>query len=341
MFIDPHVHCRDGNESYKETIAHALSVAERAGFTAIFDMPNTDPPIISRQQAAERIKLSKKANSPVLYGLHMALTADADQVRQAVDAYDEFPEVVGFKLYAGHSVGNIGITSLEQQRHIYQTLVMCGYRGVIAVHCEKDDMINRELWDPENPVTHANSRPPEAEIAAVKDQVQLAIDYGFRGTLHIVHISVPEAVDLVDEARRKIRVTCGATPHHLLLDTGRLQMPDGLLYKMNPPLRPEGMPGKLFSYLKHGKIDWIETDHAPHTMKEKTAAPFMSGMPSLHYYPRFVNWLRKNGFSEQQIKDLTFDNVSKAYGMQVKQRQCEPSTNLGNEYPYDPFKGVF
>ncbi len=340
MFIDPHVHCRDGKESYKETIAHALSVAELAGFTAIFDMPNTDPPIVDRQQAAERIRLSKKANSPVLYGLHMALTADADQVRQAVNAYDEFLEVVGFKLYAGHSVGNIGITSLEQQRNIYQMLVMYGYRGVIAVHCEKDSMLKRDLWDPKNPVTHANSRPPEAEIADVKDQIQLAIDSGFRGTLHIVHISVPEAVELVNEARNKIRVTCGVTPHHLLLDTRRMQAPDGLLYKMNPPLRPREKQEKMVALLKEGKIDWVETDHAPHTMEEKIGAPYMSGMPSLHYYPRFINWLRKNGFNEQQIRNLTFNNIIKAYGMQMKQRQCTSSTNLSNEYPYDPFKGI-
>src|SRR3989344_132430 len=107
MFIDPHVHCRDGKQSYKETIAHALSVAEHAGFTAIFDMPNTDPPILWKAQAEERITIAKKANSPVFYGLYMGITASDKQIQSTIEAYDAHPEVIGLKMFAGHSVGNL------------------------------------------------------------------------------------------------------------------------------------------------------------------------------------------------------------------------------------------
>ena len=341
MFIDPHVHCRDGKQAYKETIKHALSVAERAGFTAIFDMPNIDPPITRREHVVERLKIAEKANSPVFYGIHMAMTADISQIKEAVDAYKEFPQVVGFKLYAGHSVGNIGIIDIKDQQRIYATLRDCGYEGVLVVHCEKESLLKPDLWDPQRPVTHALARPPEAEIESLKDQIMLAQESGFEGTLHVTHISVPEAVEIVNNAKRKMHITCAATPHHLILDSSVMQSSNGLLYKINPPIRTQGMANKLLSYLKQGKIGWIETDHSPQTLDEKLNPPYMSGIPRLHYYPRFINWLRAKGFSEQQIKDLTFNNAAKAYGISLKPRQAVPSLELGSEYPFDPFKNIF
>ena len=100
MFIDPHVHCRDGKQAYKETVAHALAIAERAGMTAIFDMPNTSPPIDSRNAAVERIALAEKADSPVFYGIYLGITADPAQIREAVAAYNELKNVIGFKMFA-------------------------------------------------------------------------------------------------------------------------------------------------------------------------------------------------------------------------------------------------
>ena len=104
MFIDPHVHCRDEEQSHKETIEHALRVAERAGFTAIFDMPNTARPVTTRERVEERLVIARRVNSVVQYGLYMALTADLEQVKRAVETFQDLSQVVGFKLYAGHSV---------------------------------------------------------------------------------------------------------------------------------------------------------------------------------------------------------------------------------------------
>jgi dihydroorotase-like cyclic amidohydrolase len=68
--IDPHVHCRDWGQSYKETIAHALSVAERVGLSGIFDMPNTSPPINSRALIEKRLSDARGVSSPVFYGIY-------------------------------------------------------------------------------------------------------------------------------------------------------------------------------------------------------------------------------------------------------------------------------
>ncbi len=341
MFIDPHVHCRDEEQAYKETIAHALKTAERAGFTAIFDMPNTKRPVDSKARVVERLALAREAKSPVFYGMYMALTGDVDQIKEAVATYREFKEVVGFKLYAGHSVGRIGVIDIEKQRRIYQTLVHEDYRGVLAIHCEKESMMTGN-WNPTKPITHALARPPEAEVASVRDQIDFAREYGFQGTLHIAHVSVPEAVKIA-KSQHDVRVTCGVCPHHLLLDYRAMESLRGLLMKMNPPLRPPGMPEEMLELLRNREIDWIETDHAPHTLEERIGVPYLSGITGLQKYPKFVQWLRDKAFSEERIREITFDAISRAFELEVPRRECIPEYGLDkqfdNIYRFDPYDG--
>jgi dihydroorotase len=339
MYIDPHVHCRDGTQAYKETIKHALSVAARAGMTAVFDMPNTVPPILTKQQAVDRINLAKKSKSPVFYGLYMGLTSDPDQVAQAVQTYNELPNVIGFKLYAGHSVGKMGVTEEIDQKQIYRTLTKHNYTGVVAVHCEKEGLMKPELWDPAQPVTHAAARPPQAEVASLNDQISFARAAQFSGTLHIAHISVPESVDIIHEHKKIMNITCGVCPHHCVLDSTMLERSNGLIFKMNPPLRMKTMAQQMFDYLKEGKIDWIETDHAPHTLQEKLHKPHMSGTPGLPFYPRFILMLKKTCDS-QFVKNITFNNIVKTFKLNLQPRECVPELNLASEYELNPYENV-
>ena len=110
--IDPHVHLRDWNQKDKETVKHGLSVAERAGIDAVFDMPNTDPALISANNIEQRIKLAESAESEVFYGLYAGLTANPEQIKEVINIYNRlFPKIVGFKLFAGKSTGNMAVIS--------------------------------------------------------------------------------------------------------------------------------------------------------------------------------------------------------------------------------------
>jgi len=342
MAIDPHVHCRDGTQSYKETIAHALSVAERVGLSGIFDMPNTSPPITSKKLIEERLALAEAARSQVFYGLYAGLTSNPAQIREVVRAWREhFPRVVGLKMFAGHSVGDLGIIRGEAQAVIYQTLAECGFGGVLAVHCEKEGALSPEVWNPASPRSHSYARPLEAEVASVREQIALARRYQFKGNLHVAHVSVPASVELIEEARQEgeIRVSCGLTPHHCLLSLACV--PDsqsGLIFKVNPPLRAEGYRAKMMQLLGEGKIDWIETDHAPHTLKEKLEPPHMSGFPGLPFYPHFIEALRDKGFTEGQITSLTHDNICRVFGMNLPNRNKTPDRRLHMEYEVDAYR---
>lgn len=309
MIIDPHVHCRDGRQSYKETIAHVFHLADNQDVGMIFDMPNTDPPITTEADVDARLKLIP-TQSAGRYRLFMGVTADENQLLKAAAVASTRSEVVGLKLYAGHSVGNLTIENEHAQRNVYKILAEAGYNGVLAVHCEKTRSNEQKLFDPERPYTHCLTRPPESETASINDQIVFARETNFRGTLHICHVSTPASVEAIRAARPHLKITCGVTPHHLLWTSTRLKNAEGLLYKTNPPLRDHADNIGLRTALKNGHIDWIESDHAPHALVEKIFPPYLSGFPSLMLYQTLLKEILPMwGIDAGRIRALTHDNI--------------------------------
>ena len=269
-----------------------------------------------RELAEKRLATAEGEGVTEGYYTYVGLTSDEKQIVEAVEVADSNPKVVGIKMFAGKSVGSLQVLKEEEQRNAYKRLSELGYTDVLAVHCEKDSMAKMELWDPRNPKTWNDARPAEMELASLKDQIRFAKEQDFKGTLHICHISNPDSVLEVDAARNELKITCGATPHHLQYSTSDMNGLEGLRYKVNPPLRDPTMSSRLFSLLKEGKIDWIETDHAPHSQQEKSyveGKETMSGMPSLASYAEFLRHLSKNGFTGKQVADLTYNNIKRVF----------------------------
>lgn len=313
MRIDPHVHCRDGKESHKETIAHAFNLCDSQGVDIIFDMPNTDPPILTPRDVESRLKLVPESARD-RYRLYIAATTDERQLASAAAMAMESDQVIGLKLYTGEGVGTLSVAEEDAQRRIYEILAGTSYTGVLAVHCEKNALIAKS-FDPNDPCSHTRARPVAAETSSIADQIRFASSANFKGALHICHVSTAESVYLVDEARKKLNITCGATPHHLIWSSDHYRRPDGSLYKVNPPLREPGIMIALRDALKHGMIDWIESDHAPHALSEKLHPPYSSGYPSLCLYRYLVeDLLPAWGLNEKTIENLTCANIARAFG---------------------------
>jgi len=311
--IDPHVHFRDQREAYKETISHGLDLAKSQGVEIVFDMPNTKPALLGKKELEERLKLVPKKEKG-RYFLYLGITPKEKQIKEAVFCYRKYREVIGFKMYAGESVGSLGVVLLKDQEKVYNVLSKLNYKGVIAVHCEKKEYFKKNLFNPKNPISHFYSRPKGAEIEAIKDQIKLAKKANFKGHLHIVHVSTAESVEIIDKVRKEISISCAVTPHHILWTKDKLKEKNGLLYKINPPLRERKDIEKLREFLKEGKIDWIETDHAPHQIGEKFFPPYLSGFPSLYLYREFTeDFLPQIGLSQNEIKKLTFENIYKVF----------------------------
>ena len=342
MVVDCHIHDRDEEEDYKETIRHALEVSRDSGVDGHFAMPNPKRPILDRQRVLDRLALADAAGVPeVFYGTYMGLTDDPEQVKEAVATYRElFPRVVGFKLYAGHSIGRLGVIGVHKQIIPYGILVREGYNGVLAVHAEKEEVMIPNAWNSNLPVSHCLARPEACEIESVRDQIMIAEMTGFKGKLHISHISSPSAVDLVVESRRRgLDISCGVCPHHFIYDWTRMYDSDGILFKMNPALRKPGDSRILLEDLRNGKIDLVETDHAPHSLEEKTAHPFLSGIVSLPWWEMFKEYLRRYNFTEPQIEDVTHNNVCRRFGINIK-RGNRLILDRRGDYPINHWENI-
>jgi len=318
---DCHVHFRDGEEALKQTIRGGSEQAAAQGIIAVGDMPNTKPPILWKEDVILRLRLAEKEKPLVKYFLWIGLTSYEEQIKEAIRVEREITQVIGLKLYAGQSTGELGVTDANDQKKIYEILSGMDYQGVLAVHCEKEKKLKPKLWNPEKPWTHGDARPILAETEAVKDQIRFAKAVDFKGNLHICHASCKETIKIVSEARKAgLRVSCEITPHHILLTDVRMRGRDGLRFKVNPPLRgKETVEGlrEIFLILsrKDAEYIFISTDYAPHTLGEKLnprIAP--SGIADYSLYSKLLTWLKERGLSDLQIDRLTFDNITKTFG---------------------------
>jgi len=312
---DIHVHCRDEEQSEKATIASTLSLAKEQGVDIIGDMPNPKRPVIDRYRVRDRLALVPLGEED-RYRLWVGLTGEREQAIEAIWCYDKCDQVIGLKLYAGKSVGDLSVTEMTDQFMVYKVLTELNYRGVVAVHCESESFMDHNLFSSKYPFSHTWARPPQSEVTSVCDQIMLAFSVGFKGRLHICHVSCPESVDFVWKAKKSgMQISCGVTPHHIMWDSSMMNRSDGLIYKMNPPLRDEQRVIQLRQQLLEGMIDVVETDHAPHTAEEKAPPLCMSGYPSLNLYRYFITkFLPELGLTQTQIKALTRDNALNIFG---------------------------
>ena len=339
--IDPHVHLRDGELQHKETIRHGLFVAERIGIAGVFDMPNTSPPLLRREHILRRLDCADRAESPVFYGIYCGITSDPEQISEAVACTREFDQVVGLKLFAGKSTGDLSIPDTASQSLVFRTLAEEKYSGVLAIHCENESDFIPELWDPEKPITHTQARPPIAEINSIKNMIGLADKAGFIGILHVCHISLPESVEVLEKAREHVsfRLTCGVTPHHILLYDMMMKENDGLLLKINPPLRSKEDRDTLCQMLLNERIDWIETDHAPHRISEKLEPPYASGIPGFPIIPRLLKRLRDKGATPTLLERITHQNICDVYGITIPNRPINDVETF-DEYEVNAYKNI-
>ncbi|MBP5756475.1 MAG: dihydroorotase [Spirochaetales bacterium] len=309
---DAHVHFRDWNQSAKETVLHGMLTGAASGFDVFFDMPNCNPPVTDRETALRRLELGKQAEEElkkqgfdVHYHLYLGLTSDEKQIADMVSVYNDlFPRVCGMKMFASQSTGNMGIIGKDRQLAVYKALSDNGYCGVVAVHCEKEELFRS------SEVSHCTKRPSVSEEASVRDQIECVEKAHFQGTLHIAHISTQGALDAVKDARsRGLKITCGATPHHILLNSDC----ETDIVKMNPPLRPKSDRLAVWNALFDGTINWVESDHAPHTLADKMAGA--SGIPGFEGMLLVIRRLKEAGMSQARLNELFCTNALEVFGI--------------------------
>ncbi len=268
--IDPQVHFREPGNEHKEDLGSGSRAAVRGGVTSFLEMPNTAPPTTT--QAALDEKLARAAQKSVAnYGFFIGATPDN------LEALNSVTPACGIKIFMGSSTGSLLVNRPEDLERIFAN----GTR-LIAVHAEDEARIHArraQFAGRTDPAVHSEIR--DNETARLATELALTLSKKYQRRLHILHLSTREEVAML-RVDKPAWVTAEAIPNHLLLNTAdyaRL----GTLVQMNPPIRTPADNAALWAGLHDGIIDFIATDHAPHTLEEKqrTYPNSPSGMPGV------------------------------------------------------------
>ena len=257
--VDLHVHLREPGFEAKETIASGTAAAAHGGFTTVCSMPNLNPAPDTVEHLQQQLDAIER--DAVVKVLPYATITRERYGRELVDFEALNPMVAGF------SDDGSGVQSGDMMREAMVEATKVG--GIIAAHCEVNELLKGGyIHDGEYAAQHGHKGIcSESEWQQIERDIELAKEISCR--YHVCHISTKESVELIRQAKRDgVKITCETGPHYLTMCDMDLQ--EEGRFKMNPPIRSAEDRDALVEGLKDGTIDVVATDHAPHTLEEKS-----------------------------------------------------------------------
>ncbi|MCH8539117.1 MAG: dihydroorotase, partial [Alkalimonas sp.] len=256
--IDTQVHFREPGLTHKEDIAHGSKGAVLGGVTGFFEMPNTNPLTLSADCLQAKLD-SAAENSYCNYAFYIGgSAANLGQLARL----EQLPGCAGIKVFMGSSFGDL----LAEQDELLLQILQDGCRRV-AIHAEDEARLReRKALAVDSVQSHPLWRDAESALLATKRIVALAEQAN--RPLHILHISTAEEMAYLSAFKH--RVTVETTPHHLTLCAPDCYQRLGSLAQMNPPVRDALHQQGLWQGIADGTVDILGSDHAPHTLAEKS-----------------------------------------------------------------------
>lgn len=318
-FIDDQVHFREPGLTHKADLFTESKAAVAGGITSFMDMPNTLPNTLTNELLEQKYALAAE-KSLANYSFFMGLTKDNWEETLKTDT-ENVCGVTDDGLYFSKEDGIIA------NYPEYIEKIFANSNTLIALHSENDAIIKRNTeklkqeFNENIPFEyHPIIRNEDACYSTTKELINIAKKYGNR--LHLFHISTLAEAELFDNKTtlNKKRITAEACVHHLWFsdqDYKKL----GAKIKWNPAIKSEVNQKGLFEALHNGKLDIIATDHAPHTIEEKTGNYFktLSGGPLVqHALPALFEMYHQNKISLEMIAEKTAHNVAQIYKLKER-----------------------
>ena len=265
--VDTHVHVNEPGRTEWEGFDTATRAAAAGGVTTIVDMPLNSIPATTTVDALERKRAAARGQCHVDVGFWGGVVpGNHGELDALVDA-----GVRGFKCFLVPS-GVEEFPAVEEADLRRALPVLAQRRVPLLVHAEDPHrIVGAELARPYT--SYLATRPPAAEVDAIRLMVRLASEYGVR--THIVHVAAAEAVDGIARARASgVPITAETCPHYLTFAAE--EVPDGAtLFKCAPPIRESRHRDALWDGLRRGALDLVATDHSPAPPALKCAGDFL------------------------------------------------------------------
>lgn len=264
--IDDQVHFREPGLTHKAEIYTEAKAAVAGGVTSYMEMPNVVPQTLTQELLAEKYEIGSK-NSLANYSFYMG--ASNDNIEEVLKTDES--NVCGLKIFMGSSTGNMLVDSEQTLNNIFSKVNM-----LIATHCEDEGTIRANT---ERAIAEFGEDIPWTQHSIIRDEtacylssskaVELAKKHGTR--LHILHISTGKETHLFsnDLPLAEKKITSEACIHHLWFSDEDYEK-KGAFIKWNPAVKSANDRSQIWEALLDDRIDVIATDHAPHTLDEKS-----------------------------------------------------------------------
>ncbi|WP_019132320.1 dihydroorotase [Peptoniphilus obesi] len=309
-FIDVHVHFRDPGQEYKEDLTTGSQAAAAGGYTSVICMANTKPVMDNENLIKDFVKRAKEQ----IINVYTISSLTKEMKGQELVDMEKVLEA-GALAFSDDGIPNtrndIVLEAMEKVKEL---------DSLISFH-EEDPSLNKE-----NGINHGKVAEEMGLYGApaISEEIMVARDcyfaYKTGAKVNIQHISAAGSLDIIREYKKLgAKVYCEVTPHHFS-STEDLIREKASLAKMNPPLRTEEDRQAIIKALKDGTIDFIATDHAPHSSKEKnqefTKAP--SGIIGLETALGLgiTNLVRENKLSLMELLEKLTINPAKLYKLE-------------------------
>ncbi|MCU1570175.1 MAG: allantoinase [Naasia sp.] len=342
-FIDPHVHSRDPGMTEKEDFAHSTLGALVGGVTTILEMPNAIPPVDSVEVLRQR-KEQHEGVAWVDFGLWGIAIGDSniDELGPMFEA-----GAAAIKIFWGYAlrkdtkqlVYNLGDEPPENLilppdngavLRVFEAVAAAG--GLLAAHCEDRDILAASQEDLGHPIeTYEDllaARPAVAEATSIAVGAQFAKATGCR--FHVVHMASAAGADVVREAQDLgLPVTAETCPQYLSLTDSDYERV-GPMMKVYPPIRSAEDRDALWEAVNDGTIVSIGSDHAPHTVKEKSqglATQPAGGVGCETFGPVMLDRMFAGDTTPERFADVMSTSTAKLYGLYPRKGAILPGSD--------------
>ena len=342
-FIDPHVHSRDPGLTHKEDFAHSTRAAAAGGVTTLLEMPNAIPPVTTAAVFEERAAQHGRV-AFVDFGL-WGLALGSENLADIAGLFDA--GAVAVKLFWGYALDRrtrslVYNVAAEAPENVIQApdngsvLALCrevaGVGGVLGAHCEDRGVIDAAERAVGHPVgsyaEFLQARPATAEAVSIAIAAELSAATNCR--IHVVHTSSAVGIRAVRRAQGEgVRLTAETCPHYLAFtqaDAGQV----GGLMKVYPPIRTLDDQAALWEAVRDGTIVSLGSDHAPHTLAEKSqglaAAPAgLLGVETI--VPVLVHEMLGGRLPPERLAAVLSEGTARLYGLYPRKGALTPGSD--------------
>lgn len=329
-FTDVHVHFREPGFFYKESIQTGSLSAARGGYVNVCTMPNLNPVPSNLKTLKIQLELIKETSciNIIPYGTitqkgnGKSELSDMDDLADFTIAYTDDGK--------GVQSQELMLEAMEKARTLDK---------IIVAHCEDETLLKDGYIHDGNYAKLNNHRGicSESEWIQVKRDVELAQKLGTK--YHVCHVSTKESVEIIRNAKKMgVDVTCETAPHYLILTDEDLK--EEGRFKMNPPLRDKEDKQELIRGIQDGTIDMIATDHAPHSLEEKSKGLEKSafGIVGLEiaFSLMYTHLVEKDLISLEKLLELMCINPMKRFEIDkyisIQRQLFQNDFNFKNKY---------